>query len=162
LNGAPREALIDEILELEQVLCRAMGSLEARPWLDVDLTMSQFKTLLAIGPVADVRSAAGIRISDLAHQLGVTPGTVSALVDRLVERGLVERRENPQDRRQHHCQLSDGGRQLLAGLAESSRTRTRALLSLLDEHELEDVRRSVALLVGAAERLATAPSTSSH
>jgi DNA-binding MarR family transcriptional regulator len=146
--------LIDEILELEQTLCRAMGPVQARPWLDVDLTMSQLKTLLAIGALAEVQPSGGMRISDLARELGVTPATVSTLVDRLVERGLIERREDPQDRRQHRCQLSTSGQTLLAGLAESARTRTRALLAMLDEAELEDVRRSVELLVRAADRLA--------
>lgn len=57
------------------------------------LNMTQARALLSIA------RAPGIRQVDLAERLEVQPITLARLVDRLEERGLVERRPHPQDRR---------------------------------------------------------------
>jgi DNA-binding MarR family transcriptional regulator len=146
-----RSRRIDDILELEAALCRALGPGQQQPWLEADLTISQFKTLFALSTSVD---ALGLRVSDLARVLGVTPATASTALDRLVERGLVERREDPQDRRQHRCRLAPAGQQLLASHYEAARIRNRHLLETLSVEELEVVLDSIQILVRAAERLA--------
>ncbi len=67
------------------------------------LSMTQMRALkrLADGPKLG---------SDLAHDLGITPPTVSAAVDSLVRRGLVERGEAPGDRRVVPLRLTPEGR----------------------------------------------------
>ena len=47
--------------------------------------------------------------SQLAGHLNVTPSAITYLVDRLVDRGYVERVPDPHDRRQTHVRLSTNG-----------------------------------------------------
>ncbi|MGB3329379.1 MAG: MarR family transcriptional regulator [Thermomicrobiales bacterium] len=58
------------------------------------LTMHQLRSLRAIAA-----SDGGMLTSILARQLKSAPPTVTRIVDGLVERGLVERRPDPDDRR---------------------------------------------------------------
>ncbi len=53
----------------------------------------------------------------LAEQIGMTRGGVSKLVDRLVGKGLVTRRERMDDRRFQSVALTAAGRRLLPQLA---------------------------------------------
>jgi len=66
-----------------------------------DLSMAQFNLLTAI------QSAGEITGSELAAQLGVSPPSVSVMVDRLVERGLLIRRRSDRDRRKVVLRLSE-------------------------------------------------------
>ena len=74
------------LARLARLLERACGELEP------PLTLAQYRLLAMIGSGAD-------RASDLAGQLALAKPTVSATVDTLVERGLVERATARDDRR---------------------------------------------------------------
>ncbi len=49
-------------------------------------------------------------VGELAHHLKVTQGVVSRMVDRLVEKGMLNRERDSQDRRVVMVTLSDSGR----------------------------------------------------
>ena len=152
-----RERLIEHILELEPEMFRAMGPVEPNPWLDVDVSMSQLKVLMALAWADPDESANGLRMSDLSRYLGVTPATVTVVVDRLVERGLVARQHDIQDRRQHRCLLTPMAQEMLARICESARLRTRRLLAELKEDELHVVEQGMQLLIRSALRSARSP-----
>lgn len=82
----------------------------------VDLSLPQYRVLSFL----DGSSAAS---SDLAERLAVSPPSVTAVVDGLVSRGLVERRAGVTDRRRVEHVLTPSGRRTLrsADLAVSSR-----------------------------------------
>jgi DNA-binding MarR family transcriptional regulator len=82
----------------------------------------------------------------LLHEMLVTSGTMTNRVDRLVGRGLVERRPDPADRRGVLVRLTPAGRalvdaaldallgseqELLAGLSAAERARLAALLRVV-------------------------------
>ena len=73
---------------------------------EVDLSLPQYRVL----GLLDESSAIS---SDLADRLDVRPPTVTAVVDGLVTRGLVERRPVEGDRRRVSHALTDAGGQLL-------------------------------------------------
>jgi DNA-binding MarR family transcriptional regulator len=153
-NDARRADLMAQIIEIEPQMLRVLGPAQARDWVDVDLTMSQLKMMFvlssAMGP-AD--SASGLRVGEVARGLGVTLPTVTAVMDKLVERGLVRRDEDPLDRRQHVCRLTADGKALLHRLMAGRRAFTNALLEHLDEDELAAFLRGMQVLMAAAERL---------
>jgi DNA-binding MarR family transcriptional regulator len=151
---AAREQLIEHILELEPEMFRAMGPVEPNPWLDVDVSMSQLKVLMALAWCEPDDTAPGLRMSDLSRYLGVTPATVTVVVDRLEERGLVERQHDTQDRRQLRCILTPLAEGLMARICESARLRTRRLLAELSEDELQTVEQAMQLLIRSALRSA--------
>jgi DNA-binding MarR family transcriptional regulator len=153
-DEARRTDLMARIIELEPQMLRVLGPAQARDWVDVDLTMSQLKMMFvlssAMGP-GD--GSTGLRVGEVARGLGVTLPTVTAVMDKLVERGLVRRDEDPLDRRQHVCRLTVDGKALLHRLMTGRRTFTNALLEHLDEEELAAFLRGMQVLLAAAERL---------
>ena len=58
-----------------------------------DLSMAQVNALMMI------RARGPLSLTELAGQLGVSPPSASAMVDRLVDKGLVSRKQSPEDRR---------------------------------------------------------------
>jgi len=53
------------------------------------------------------------RMIDLAEALGMTAASASALIDRMVQRGFVTRRSDPDDRRTVLVELSRRGQRIL-------------------------------------------------
>src|SRR5215831_17668764 len=83
----------DDFLHVAQVVMRAFHSTNLDSWCAVDLTMPQLKALFL------AHADGGASHSEIARALGVGVSTVTGIVDRLVEHGLVERRPDPADRR---------------------------------------------------------------
>jgi MarR family transcriptional regulator, transcriptional regulator for hemolysin len=63
-----------------------------------------------------LREQEGLSQVDLADVLELQPISLVRLLDRLVEHGLVERRNDPKDRRANRLFLTDAGRQLVDDL----------------------------------------------
>jgi DNA-binding MarR family transcriptional regulator len=82
----------------------------------------------------------------LARLLGTPPSRLVALVDGLDERGLVERRRNPDDRRLHALYLTDAGEALLARIAEVARAHDDAICAGLAAAERTQLRALLARL----------------
>jgi DNA-binding MarR family transcriptional regulator len=76
-----------------------------------------FTQLAAMYALADNGT---MTVADLADELGRSPSTVSRLVDGLVARQLVERRQDAEDRRQRTVSLTGRGQALL-GLVDRAR-----------------------------------------
>jgi DNA-binding MarR family transcriptional regulator len=153
-DEAQRAGLMAQIIDLEPQMLRVLGPAQARDWVDVDLTMSQLKMMFvlssAMGPADGTN---GLRVGEVARGLGVTLPTVTAVMDKLVERGLVRRDEDTVDRRQHVCRLTQDGQSLLHRLMAGRRAFTNALLEHLDDAELEAFLRGMQVVMAAAERL---------
>jgi long-chain acyl-CoA synthetase len=100
---------------------------------DDGLSLAQYRllSLLAEGTVA---------ATALADHLAVTRPSVTALVDGLVQRGMVERRPDPVDRRRVGHALTPAGRQALAA-AERSLERHLDDLAARLEPEVADRAR---------------------
>jgi DNA-binding MarR family transcriptional regulator len=96
---------------------------------DLDLTPPQTGLLRAVAV------APGQSQQALARHLGTPPSRLVALVDGLDERGLIERRRNPDDRRLHALHLTDAGRDLLARIAEVGRAHEDEMCRTLRDEE---------------------------
>lgn len=88
--------------------------------------------------------------SVLAEWLAVSRPSVTALVDGLVERGWVERRDSPDDRRRVLHQITDDGR---AQLIAATSCLTRALDDLFSHLDAEERARADAGLAAVADAL---------
>jgi DNA-binding MarR family transcriptional regulator len=73
----------------------------------------------------------------LADELGLTPGTVSVRIDRLVDDGLVLRRPDPASKRNVLIELTDRGRGLVERIAPVHLANEDRLLSALSSEERE-------------------------
>ena len=83
---------------------------------EAGLSMPQLSLLMRL------YDGGGCRVRDIGRGLAVSAAAASQMVDRLVQGGLVERGENPQDRRARHVALSPRGRRLVGrGMRERYR-----------------------------------------
>jgi len=138
--------------ELAPVICTALMRIGTRMAAVFDqhfdalgVTQAQFRLMLA---VAEEGGEEGIAPSALADYLLIERATVSVLTQRMVERGLLERRPG-ENRRTFRLALTAGGRTQLSGiiphavaLAEEtlggiSPARLRELRIMLDTVELQ-------------------------
>ncbi len=95
-----------DVLKLFTVLSRAHASLMQKSKEDVarhGLTPAEFAVLEVLyhrGPLLQ---------GDIQSRILASSGGITYLVDRLAERGLVERRESPEDRRARYAALTAQG-----------------------------------------------------
>jgi MarR family transcriptional regulator, transcriptional regulator for hemolysin len=77
---------------------------------DFGMTRAQWAVL------ARVERSEGLKQSELAETLDLQPITLTRLIDRLCDGGLVERRSDPEDRRAKRLYLTPAARPVLDGL----------------------------------------------
>ena len=82
-------------------------------------------------------------VSQLAALLGTTPPSASAMVDRMVDTGLVVRERNEDDRRVVTVSLSPGGNNALEAALGGRREMLERVLSQLDDEELRTTLRVI-------------------
>lgn len=80
------------------------------------------------GVLARLRRQEGLNQAALAEQMDLQPISLARLLDRLQHQGLIERRENPADRRAYLLYLSPTGRRLVDDLDEVRGTIAHDLL----------------------------------
>jgi DNA-binding MarR family transcriptional regulator len=109
--------------------------------------MAQMRVLMLLAGVGETR------MSELAGALGVSLSTASGLADRLVESHLVARHTDSVDRRQVLVSLSADGAAFLDHFQELGLSHLRELLARLSPTDIAAVRRSVEILIRAANDL---------
>lgn len=78
---------------------------------DFGMTRAQWAVL------ARVERSEGLKQIELADTLDLQPITLTRLIDRLCDSGLIERRSDPEDRRAKRLYLTPAARPVLDGLA---------------------------------------------
>lgn len=117
-----------------------------------DLTMAQLRALLTVahrGPLA---------VGQLGAILGVGKATASLLIDALVGHELVERNEDPVDRRRALVRLSQRGRELVDEARQGRQERLLGWLAELDEGDLLALARGLRALHAVASAASRAES----
>lgn len=100
------------------------------------------KTLQQSGPLA---------VGQLAEALAVHQSSISILLARLEQRGLVRRVRSRSDRRVVHVELTRRGASMAADAPDAAQGRLLHALSTMAARELRQIRRAVEQLVGAME-----------
>jgi DNA-binding MarR family transcriptional regulator len=140
--------------ELTETLRQAMDVFTARSMHEwsryvkaTGLSMPQFGILMHLY----YRHSCGI--SHLSGHLDVSAPAASQLVDRLVQHGLLERTEDPNDRRAKVLALTSKGRELIeTGIVARTRWVDELIQSLPPE-EYDEVASALSALTDAVRRL---------
>jgi DNA-binding MarR family transcriptional regulator len=140
-----KNKVINQITELQRRMSQVLLPFALHAWRELEVPLAQLKSLLII------TSKGETNYRTLAEDLGVTPGDVTGLVERLVSQGLVNRKPSPKDRRIVLLQASDKGRQLLADLMESQTQHTIRILKYLSLQELQSLSQGLAGVIHAVE-----------
>ena len=113
---------------------------EMRNQRESSLSVPQFRLL------AFLSRHPGSSLSEVAEHLGVTRATASAMTDRLVQRQLVDRAEDPQERRQIMLKLTEPGSDRLEQMRHTTRSQVAELLTALTAEELANISASLTTL----------------
>jgi len=114
---------------------------------DTGLSTSQLNALMRL------HYRGSCQVSGISDELGLTAAAASQIVDRLVGLELIERTEDPRDRRVRQIRLSAKGRDLLARGIEARIAWVRQLARRLPPRQLDAVVESLHRLTQAAEDL---------
>jgi DNA-binding MarR family transcriptional regulator len=131
------------------VFMHRLAATHAVEFTEVGLTMSQAKVLYVIQT-----ASAPLRMSELSARMGVTLSTTSGIVDRLVEAGLVDRRDDAADRRQVILSLTDAGTSRLDRMRELNADHMRRMLAYVSDRDLPALERAIRIFDEAAARVA--------
>jgi DNA-binding MarR family transcriptional regulator len=115
ISPAPPAAATDLAADMLVLWRHVMGAGHASAYAifeELDLTLTQVKTLCAL-----VNQE--LTVKELAERLGLSLPGASRAVDALVSRELLDRREDPADRRQKRLIATDAGRDALNRLDEA-------------------------------------------
>jgi DNA-binding MarR family transcriptional regulator len=94
-----------------------------------------------------IKAGDGLSQQALCDKLGIFPSRLVAFIDELEERGLVERRNSPADRRSYALHLTEAGREALEQISSVSRKHQEVLCAALSDSEraqLADYLRRIA------------------
>jgi DNA-binding MarR family transcriptional regulator len=146
--GSEQDELIGCLERVQDSFERRALSTMAEPLISTPLTMQQLKVLTMIA--IDPEKATG---HELAAQLKVSVATMSGLVDRLVEHGMVMRGEDPTDRRVRPLTVTPEGSATIRGLLSSAGTMPTPVLRRLALEDLRALVQGVLALERAVQEL---------
>lgn len=96
-------------------------------------------------------------MSQISEQFGFTPAAASQLVDKLVQHGLIQREEDPQDRRAKSLNLKDKGRELIQAGIEQRYRWVEALVGQLNPDERAKVSEAMDIMTEAIRKMEAMP-----
>lgn len=128
-----------EVMETVPLVMRFIRG-EMRRQGATDLSVPQFRAL------GFLHRNPGASLSDLAEHLGITRATASATVERLVRRGLINRTDDPQERRRLILTLTAEGSEHLQQARQATSTSVANVLATLSEVKLLQVIQGLSLL----------------
>lgn len=110
------------------------------------------------GILMQVHHRGNCAVSDISEHFDITNAAASQLVDKLVHSGLLQRQEDPADRRARLLNLTDKGRQFVQrGMEQRYRWLDR-LAEKLTAEECEKITEALSIMARVAQDLEAEPS----
>ena len=116
-----------------------------------DLTPVQYAAL------ATIKANPGLDQVTLAGLIAFDRTTITGVVDRLVQKGLVERRASRRDRRARELEITDEGRRTLRRITPAVESAQQIMLRGLRDKEAEELMRLLQKAIAAGNELSRAP-----
>jgi len=156
-NPAPAvDDLVEQIIADMKKTTWAMKCAMSERFVRLGISMAQFH-------IAVTLQRNGIMpMSRLAELLGISQSNASGLIDRLEERGYVERNRVPEDRRIVLVRVTDAGAKLIEQNDALSDDLMRDVLGRLDPTELPAIARATAEVRSALEATTNVPARNLH
>src|SRR6476646_9853577 len=120
----------------------AAGSIKRTKLGDSDFRV--LEVLLHKGPLP---------VNTIGPKVWLTPGSISVAVDRLVEKGLVSRKDHPDDRRVRRVELTAKGRALITRGFQEHASAMETAVGVLSKNERLTLLRLLKKLGKSAEKM---------
>jgi DNA-binding MarR family transcriptional regulator len=114
--------LLTQLDEMVPALVRSFRILDPRGPAGLDITLNQYLVLSLL----DRKESFGM--GELARQMGTSSGNMTAMIDRLVRAGLVERMRSEKDRRVVTVGLSVAGVELADRVRRTTKAGMRRIM----------------------------------
>ena len=137
--------------EWVRVFIRRSGQEFKRFMDDSGLSFSQVNTLRCL------HFSGQVDITDVGEQMGITNAAASQLVDRLVRMGLIERAEDPVDRRVKRLTLTPSGHELTEKLVDTRRRWMERFTNTLTAEDRESISAALQIMTDAAKKMEDGP-----
>ncbi|MDB5081036.1 MAG: yfiV [Chloroflexi bacterium] len=139
-----RQKINQHVVEYQKIFMQAMQGGPMPEFLGSDMTMPQFKILFLL------QSRGRLRMSEIAHALGKNISTATGIVDRLVEQNIIQREEDPEDRRAVLTRLTSHGQELYETFSRSRQQNIQRILDRLTTEELAVIEQAMRLMARVA------------
>lgn len=113
---------------------------------DTEVSLPQIVVLFLLDDLGELSASA------LAERTGRSLSATSRLLDQLVRKGMIRRREGDRDRRNKLFAIGEGGQAFLAAFEKQRADAQLAVMRALSPAERAEVMRGMALLAEAATR----------
>lgn len=113
-------------------------------FVDLELSLSQVKALFVLGHADEAMA-----INALAERIRLSFAAAGRIVDGLVTSGLVERRENPDDRRVKLVTITVAGREVTASEIDAKQAAMRAQIQRLTSDEADRLAEAMRPLLSS-------------
>ncbi|MBU3062493.1 MarR family transcriptional regulator [Nocardia sp. NEAU-G5] len=142
----------DEITDALLTASRLLVALSARSLAQVDesITIAQFRTMMILS------SRGPVKVAELAAILNVQPSTATRMVDRLVAAELIDRRPNPNSRRELILELTARGREIVDAVTARRREEIAAVVAKMPEADRHGLVHALTAFTAAGGELPTA------
>ena len=140
-----KKEFIEEMIELQRRVDRDRRQHELDAWMRLRLGVGQLKVLFFIS------NRGSTTTGKLAAALEVTPTNVTGIIDRLLEKNLITRTGDPDDRRVLLLRTTPRGDELVSELRQKRKERMTELFSRLTDEEAEIVDKSLKIMVKTIE-----------
>ncbi len=138
-----RGQLTEQLVDLFEQINRAMHCSPSDGWDGLELTFQQVKVLALLFDGQQ-------RMGNIASYMGCIMSSATSIVDRLVDKGLVIRSVDPDDRRAVICRVTDLGKETIERFWSIGRGKIITLADQLETNELAEVVRAAELMNQAA------------
>ena len=130
MQSEQRPELEARFFKVAEQLNRQIHSGHMDEWEGLDMTIPQIRTLVLLERMGPVR------MTDIAIYIGRALSATTTVVDRLVEKDLVARVSDTNDRRLVMCELTNTGQTVLERFWRIGRDRLQMVADLMDDEEL--------------------------
>jgi DNA-binding MarR family transcriptional regulator len=141
-----KEQIISDIHQMGLVISEKIQQSGISTWIDLDLTMSQLKSMLYI------EFQENVCIKDLSRTLKIAQPNVTKLIDYLEKQGLITREENLEDRRKLILKTTGKAKKLINNLRDSISSEISGYLVQLSLEQLEALENGLKPLVEVMEK----------
>jgi DNA-binding MarR family transcriptional regulator len=144
---APVHPEVDALMRASKVVSAAIA--HSLAVADAKVTLPQLRILVM------VQDSGPLNMSSVAEGLGVNPSNASRTCDRLVRGGLLDRRDDPSDRRNVALTLTPAGRRLVASMLKQRETIFAQVVARMTARERSQLTSGLTAFSDAARGLAT-------
>ncbi len=141
------QELTERFIAVAEFLNRQTHLHRLDAWEELGMTIPQLRTL-------DLLERMGaLRMGSISTHLGRALSATTTVVDRLVEKGMVARSSDPDDRRVVLCELTELGRSTIDQFWRIGTGRIEVILDVLEPEQVERVVSGLELILWAEQEI---------